>query len=811
MANCTANSKNTRLFCHRQFKEKLEERSQGKKYREDELKRFEQQAGQEAAGEATKKCIMSAKTAQDKMKCSTGAAAKEAFAKSSGKDASKIRDMDMRKAAAEKAMADMQTKLETCQSEKRTQGKDMRDCVKDLSEFKGQMAAATGKDAARLKDSQVRAFMEKRSRDDALTLVESCTDAASCKETAKKSLAAAVGKESISDFEYKRYLDKALAEKLGDQVRLCVEDAGQNKTACGLCKKQTAYDVLTAAGKTQFLNKEYVDRMLEHAARAMAKDVAEYCEEDKATCKEMASKDIRAAKGICGGPINHFEVEKVEREGALEKAAEEVKACFTARKSQATATCDNPYDKFLQLRKKEQPKDEKEKKADEREVKSNLMMTMMKDRQAACMDEPKDSAQMKECIGGFEAEAGEIAKTLFPELKDDQRRKKMNQEKQKASVKVLGGHFKACMEQGAATAAAAGSCYSKLKDLKDKAGLPESEKDLVLKFHASAVVDAGKACGNSTRHECMHNAKDSMLRMGVAKRQFAMIERLAKVRASAETHAACKEGGNDDAFCIGLAHKKYQELEESDEPLSEEAKEKILKVAGSLSEGKTLVLKYMKNITVDAQTSSEKCSTKHAEHLLGKIRQEAERSGYANQKIADHGCRKIRKKAKYQFKVDMDKPNLPTNAIPDLSDKLAKALNGTSLPDDSAGGRRLQGGGSTGSTVTESYAAQSVTQEGNSSNSSMPSPPPPQYPGTGGEAVVGFPAAELEQRCAQAGDATCKKGGTCSATHAYLCDYTCKSHGGVMMCWIRHAALELHNNTANTTTTTTRAPPPTGR
>merc|ERR1719502_1294271 len=64
-------------------------------------------AGKEAAGKKIATCVASATTAAAKAACVTGAEAKAAFAAGSGRDASKIKDVDLKAAAQETARKNM--------------------------------------------------------------------------------------------------------------------------------------------------------------------------------------------------------------------------------------------------------------------------------------------------------------------------------------------------------------------------------------------------------------------------------------------------------------------------------------------------------------------------------------------------------------------------------------------------------------------------------------------------------------------------------------------------------------------------------
>merc|ERR1740130_1911472 len=79
----------------------------GKNITKDEMKVELEKAGKSAAGAKIKDCVSKAADDAAKMKCTTGADAKAAFAAASGKDVSKITDSDMKQAGKDQARADV--------------------------------------------------------------------------------------------------------------------------------------------------------------------------------------------------------------------------------------------------------------------------------------------------------------------------------------------------------------------------------------------------------------------------------------------------------------------------------------------------------------------------------------------------------------------------------------------------------------------------------------------------------------------------------------------------------------------------------
>merc|ERR1712054_506514 len=96
MKACT----DTKEKCREEMKTKME-RLQGRTFSKGEMAGAMQEAGASAASAAIKACIQNAADATEKRACMTGTAAKDAFAKASGRDASKIKDVDLKKAAQE--------------------------------------------------------------------------------------------------------------------------------------------------------------------------------------------------------------------------------------------------------------------------------------------------------------------------------------------------------------------------------------------------------------------------------------------------------------------------------------------------------------------------------------------------------------------------------------------------------------------------------------------------------------------------------------------------------------------------------------
>eukprot|EP00933_Yihiella_yeosuensis_P008623 TRINITY_DN11417_c0_g1_i7.p1 TRINITY_DN11417_c0_g1~~TRINITY_DN11417_c0_g1_i7.p1 ORF type:complete len:920 (-),score=286.13 TRINITY_DN11417_c0_g1_i7:291-2840(-) len=678
-----------------------------------------QKAGQQAAGKAITDCAAAATTAADKAKCRTSTAAKQALAKASGKSVNDVTELDLKKAVMEFAAKSVKDAVAACQSLV-TGDANKTACRKSNSNLKDSVANALGKAKSALKDSEVSKFLEKGAREDALLAMKSCNRTANlsaCKELAKKAFQDATG-QKVDEYTLQRKLKEALGTEVADKMSTCTQAAADKKAreACKMtvAREQMKKADLSADSSSKEPSMADVEEMLKDAAASKAKEIAESCTKSRVECMALTKESIAQAMGKLKSEITDLDTEKFNKEGAMKASVESAKACFEAKKSNASSSCEDLYEKMLKLRGKSKPQGAAAQRADEQEVKKELAKSMAKDQMSVCFKKLSKS-ELDACFQSFKNESEGVANTLFSGESVEKVRKKMDRAKKEASVQALGEIFSSCME-AANTSALKVSCMAALTTKKAVAGLVESAIDVVDKFHMSAVIDAGKACNSTQRKSCMEAAKAGMVKLGMEARQFARIKQLGEVKAAAEVWAACKDSNGTESSCEALAKSRYEEVSGAVGGFTTEVLDKIKQVGQAFANGVATTFKKLKAIQVDAVTSSTTCSDAELNISVRAVTKHCNASGSAFASVVGKRCRVVEGKAEYQ--VHVATPTLNATEMANLSSSIASNLTGENLVRRlslRADARRL-------GAVTESYADQAVELESASSSSPSPSP-----------------------------------------------------------------------------------------
>eukprot|EP00933_Yihiella_yeosuensis_P008622 TRINITY_DN11417_c0_g1_i5.p1 TRINITY_DN11417_c0_g1~~TRINITY_DN11417_c0_g1_i5.p1 ORF type:complete len:914 (-),score=297.71 TRINITY_DN11417_c0_g1_i5:586-3117(-) len=672
-----------------------------------------QKAGQQAAGKAITDCAAAATTAADKAKCRTGAAAKAALAKASGKSASDITELDLQKAAREFAAKSVKDAVAACQSLV-TGDANKTACRKSNSNLKDSVANALGKAKSALKDSEVSKFLEKGAREDALLAMSSCdrkANLSACKELAKKALQDATG-QAVDENMLQHKLKQALETEVADKMGTCIK-AAADKKARETCKMTVARAAmkkadLSADSSSKEPSMGDIEKMLKDAATSKAKEIAESCTKSRDKCMELTKESIAQAMGKLKSEITDLDTEKFNKEGAMKASVESAKACSEAKKSNASSSCEDVYEKMLKLRGKSKPTGATAQRADKQEVKKELAKAMAKDQMSVCFKK-LTKLDLDACFQSFKEESEGIANSLFSGEDMDKVKKKMDLAKKEASVQALGEMFSSCME-AANTTALKVACKAALAGKKAVAGLVESAIDVVDKFHMSAVIDAGKACNSTQRKSCMEAAKAGMVKLGMEARQFARIKQLGEVKAAAEVWAACKDSNGTESSCEALAKSRYEEVSGAVGGWTTAMQDKIKKIGQAVVSGVATTFIKLKAIQVDALTSSTNCSDAELNMSVSVVTEQSKASGHAFASVAGKRCRLVEGKA--EFQVHVTTPTLNETEMANLSGSIAVNLVG-SIFQRRLSLRRL-------GAVTESYADQAVELGSSSSPSPVP-------------------------------------------------------------------------------------------
>ena len=135
----------------------------------------------------------------------------------------------------------------------------------------------------------------------------------------------------------------------------------------------------------------------------------ETCKLTRNECMALVQSRAAAAKGE--KTITKGEAELLNKKGA-EDAAKDSKACAQAKVTNADATCDDAYNKFLETRGKSSHHATTQK-TQEGKVMLDAQESVAKDNLAVCTESTSTPAEYKTCIDGFKVEKDALAKAAF--------------------------------------------------------------------------------------------------------------------------------------------------------------------------------------------------------------------------------------------------------------------------------------------------------------------------------------------------------------------------------------------------------------
>jgi len=378
---------------------------QGRDVSQAELAGEMQQAGRSAAGKAIKDCLAAAADATAKKACMTSSDAKSMYAAASGRKVGDIKDSDLRAASRESAQKDLKDTLNAC-TEEAADAQAKKACFQ-RPDLKSKIADSQNVDAANVKDSKVREYLQKSGRKDALAVMQSCdkkTEKSKCMELMKDLKAQSSGKaaKDISDDELKRDANSAMRSELADKMSACMEEAADDKKKMGECKTVLAKDTIKGGdfdGKVP--SKAKIQGMLKSAAKSKAMDVMKDCTDaDRKKCMALAKERIGQTMGKGKGEVSTKEAELFNKAGAVDAVNEGAKACMDAKKDNPQATCDDLYAEYLASRKRAKPSTPAGEKADKGRVMMNAAKTQMKADLKVCL-EADTKAKADTCLAGF--------------------------------------------------------------------------------------------------------------------------------------------------------------------------------------------------------------------------------------------------------------------------------------------------------------------------------------------------------------------------------------------------------------------------
>merc|ERR1719215_1323087 len=401
-----------------------------------------------------------------------------------GKNASDISDADLinsfKKATSEAAAGDAKGSIEGAKN-----AAAKKACFKDGA-LKGKIADAMGKAADKIKDSDVRHFLEEGAPKAAMSLLENCAkeNMTSCKDQAKAELAKLAGtNKTLSDRALEMNAKKAMLSDLDEKIRLCVEEAGEDKAGARKCKEDIVKAGIsnTRMGKEKPMHAADVAVTLRDAAKEKARQLSADCQTSRAECMKTLKNEMQKM----GDNVSDMDVARLNIEGAKAAAKDAARACAEAKKADSAATCDDLTSTFFAAQMRSPPTDPKAKATSERHLKEQIAKGVKKDAMKVCFDAATKS-EADACLAELREETEAVTGELFAGLSSKAKEAKEKRAKHAAQLEVVGERFHACM-MDADTADAKKACATDLAGKSEVAGIVEDAKKVAMKFSRSAA------------------------------------------------------------------------------------------------------------------------------------------------------------------------------------------------------------------------------------------------------------------------------------------------------------------------------------
>mmetsp|Transcript_165215 Transcript_165215/g.292619 ORF Transcript_165215/g.292619 Transcript_165215/m.292619 type:complete len:970 (+) Transcript_165215:97-3006(+) len=664
-------------------------------------------AGDKMASKWIRECVANATDANEKKDCLGSDIAKQMAAEASGRNWTDFKAIDMMKAARRSAEEKLKEIMEVCTASA-SSTEEKKQC-RMRPDLKDKIAESMGMDESSVMDSDVLDFMEKGAQDDVLTAARTCSKAqlAKCKEEAKKIKAKATGRleSSVSDNELKRDAEKALSRAIGDKMEACLAEASVNSCRTALVKDEIQKAAFENVARVP--SKDEISKLLKEGAKHKAKEIGMDCNfTAREDCMDLMKERMAKSMGKLKSQMTDHEVETLNLEGAKEAAFESAVSCARAKTDNNTATCDDPYEKFLAVRQKDKPLNAQKEEVERAKVMQEAAKAMEKDFRKVCLKKSSKS-QADSCLQSFESERTAVASELFQGSDQTTKTKKMERAKMEASLEVIGEDFDACMAE-AADSSGKTACLDTLRSMKSVANLAESEDELLEKHRREAVIKAAEACDTSGHAACLMQAREAAITSGMKKREFGRVKKLGEKKAAADTFAACKEAGKTDVLCIEEAKDKYLKVSGASGSSSgwdSGMVDKVKKLGKGLLENEAIQIRKKKQVEVQAETSANLCATGDHDKLITKLTSESATSNVTTvNKFKKKSCRVISAKAEYSAAGGT--PAASDAEIEALADELSSGIEGDSLR------RRLTtlGRELSSLTITTAYAAQGAEE-----------------------------------------------------------------------------------------------------
>lgn len=689
------------------------ERLRGDKVKPEELERELEKAAEESARGIVQRCIEAATTDSAKEACFDSEEAKKEMAAISGRDPTEFKADDMREAMREGAERDLLEEVSNCRM--KAQDEDSKkECSKPSDDMKKQIADSKGKASGDVKDSEVREFLEEGAEQDMWSIMKTCgEDRDVCLESAKEMLGTATGQErsDISDDMLARRLDNAMKDELANSMAACTR-AATDETARQRCRDTLTDELLSTADNRTKHSKGDKNQALKDAGKAAATDVVKDCQGTRDECLTRLREKAAESMGRRPEDLTEVEVERLNDEGSKEAAKESIKSCTSAKKDNAQATCGDPLAVYAAGRGKGDL-DESE----QRRVKQELAEDLEKDDIALCL-KSESREDYNKCMENLK-ETDDVQDELFSGLDDKVKEAKKKRAKDDAAVDAVGDIFRSCMEE-AESDEEKEECKKEIKERSEIAGITEDEDDVILKYKRNVVAESARACDASKRSECVHQAKEELVKLGLKRRAFGVVKKLADLKEAAEAFAECQEvstADGVDATCIAAAKSTLEDLSGSTEIWSDEIQAKVQELGQALTEGREILIRKLKQVLVEAVSSAATCSDAFLDRIIDRVMGVARNftvpGSDRERDVTDKSCRVTFGKARYFCKVSTE--DMDESETEQLSDDISEDLTTAEITVRRLGGeRRLS------ETITETYADQEVEETASTSSSTDP-------------------------------------------------------------------------------------------
>jgi len=501
--------------------------------------------------------------------------------------------------------------------------------------MKGEVARTLGKDASKIKDSDISKIRREAMGEDAYKKQKECT--MKLKSSTDPEATKALRKTCSKDV--RDALEQSMGRTVTDLDVFSLAQAAKDKDveeAMQTCLAREAMDVETSVDQDRLVCREelkdllggkdvkgrHVRKAVMDASKRGVREAARACK-TRGTAGKQCIKDVTAkVKRITGKSPSNFDVRVLMTKAACDEAKDNFLACMQAKEdnskedNSAAASCNDPAEDMREMRVKSKPNDNKKQKINDMRAKNEIAKCLANDALQSC----QQAESVTVCLKDAKGEQMIYMKELYgKDVDPKQIETKAKIAQRKSRKEFFGQLFHNCMLDKDAQELedelrkeAHKDCMAETKNSAEKSGLPgKMAKSMVKKYHAD-LFKAIAECNGSPEEltACRQAATQAAEDAGVKPRAIALSKRRGELRAAVDAWGLCTAAGETN--CEAQVKALFLEVSGADDgawtdKLAAKVKAKATAFAEAADRGVGTEIRDMNQFIVFMKTNSPTC------------------------------------------------------------------------------------------------------------------------------------------------------------------------------------------------------------